>query len=108
MSAYQTGKFSLEELQASFLYSKLGSNGKLEIDPGKGGAFVFWASAFFILFTSIYAGVLVLSLLSLKSPVAVVLAMATLVVYFFFAWYIGRDIRQVLLAKSASKKLSLV
>lgn len=108
MELYRSGHFSLSELRACFLYTKLLPNGTLEINPGKSGYFVLGVSIFFILMMGLYISTLVVTLLTAKAIPATLIAIGLLIFYFFFAWLFGRDARAVVLARRANKKVSAI
>jgi hypothetical protein len=104
--AYSSGLFSLAELKACALYTTVDDAGNLHIQPGKGGYAILVALLFFVFAMSAYVASLLFALLTVGTVPSVAGALAVLVFYFFFAWYFGRDIRAVLLARKASKKLN--
>lgn len=106
MAAYQSGHFSLEELRASFLYSKIGDDGSLVVTPGKVGRLILGFTIFFIVAMAVYSAILVVSLLSLKSVPASIAALVVLVVTFGIFWAFGRDARSVLLAIKVERKMA--
>ncbi|WP_288124486.1 MULTISPECIES: hypothetical protein [Delftia] len=105
MAAYQSGHFSLEELRASFLYSKIEDDGSLVVTPGKSGGLILGFTIFFIVAMAGYSAVVVVSLLSLKSVLPSIAALIVLVLTFGLFWFFGRDARSVLLAKKVERKL---
>jgi len=108
MQLYKSGRFSLDELRASATYMRLGGGDTLTIEPGKAATFILWASVGFLSFMVLYAGAIITSLLTLRSPTGAIAAVAVLVFTFAVATTFGRDIGNVLLARRAAKKLAKV
>ena len=108
IALYKTGCFSLSELRACFPYTRLRDDGAIQISLGRLGICVAIVSAFFLLLWSIFVLSMVADLLAVKSLTALLTAIGILVVYTFFAWFFGRDIRSIILSFKASKKLEAV
>lgn len=108
MSLYESGRFSLEELRASSVYSKLGEDGSLIVVPGRAGNVVLWIAGLSIATMVVYAGILVLALIGVKTVLASLVALVVILLTCFLVWPFGRDARAVLLAKSVERKLAQI
>lgn len=105
MTAYRTGHFSLAELKASFVYSKIGNDGELVVSPGKMGWISLIYSSVVIAVFAAYSVITLFSLLSMKSLASLLVALFVLVLTFIFFWMFGRDARSAILAMQAERKL---
>ena len=107
MELYETGCFSMSELRACFLYSYRTFAGRVDVKPGVLGWFSFTSGAVLIIFMTLMTSSLVLNALKLKSITEILVVVgASVLLYLFMLWFLGRDVRDVVIAWSCRRKLA--
>ncbi|CAH0354043.1 hypothetical protein [Aquabacterium sp. CECT 9606] len=101
---WSTDKFSLTELRAAHIYLKV-QDGRIWIHLGVGAAVVFWGSFFIVVLMGIYVSTVLVPLLYVLSLATYASALLLFCVYLFFAWFVGRDARDVLVARRVKAKI---
>lgn len=106
VALYQSGRYSMEELRASYLYARLRDDGTLEVKPGAGGAFVLAFTLSLVAAMSVYAVLLIVLFLGMQSWSAALAAAGVLAVYSGLTWLFCRDVRAVILARRVQRRLA--
>ncbi|MDK9719428.1 MAG: hypothetical protein OEL57_16220, partial [Trichlorobacter sp.] len=101
MAAYATGNLSLFELRVASFYLEV-KDGKLTVVLGFGTHLFFVTSILLVIFMGVPISFLLLKASSASQYVTSLLFIGF---YFLFSWFVGKDIRPILIAKRVSKKL---
>lgn len=102
---YKTGNFSVREMRAASLYFNLDKDGRITSETGKGGIIIKIIGVGFIVIMGTFTFILVYGL-ALKPTIFSLLASgAFLLVYFFFIWFFGKDVRAVVDADRINRKI---
>ncbi|MBN8224577.1 MAG: hypothetical protein J0L89_07155 [Xanthomonadales bacterium] len=103
---YETGHFSVREMRAASIYFHFDQDGRLTSKTGKGGVLIKALGSAFIIAMGILTFIILYGL-ALKPSISSLLASgAFLLVYFFFIWFFGKDVRAVVDADRIDRKIS--
>lgn len=103
--AYKTGKFSLSELRISSPYLEV-KNKTLVVELGLGAHTILYVAIGLVVIMGLYIAALLLKLFSVPSGSSYAAALVLIIFYVLFAWLIGGDAREVLIAKRVRNKLA--
>ena len=101
---WKTSKFSWAELRAAQSYLEV-HDGRVRVSLGWWATFLFWFSLSAVIIMGVYVAVSITPLLRIHS-LGTYAAIALLIgIYVCFAWFIGRDARDVAVARRVKAKI---
>jgi hypothetical protein len=106
MELYDSQYFSLSELRATLLYSRIDDHGEIQIEPGKGGWFTLVVMFLIVIFFGAIAATAAFALLETKELGKSAGALGILAFYISVSWVYGIDARAILVSLKAKKKLT--
>lgn len=105
INLYESGHFSVREMRAASPYFHLDKDGRITSRTGKSGAIIKILGVGLIAVMGAFTFLLVYGL-ALKPGFSSILASsAFLLLYFFFVWFFGKDVRAVVDAERIERKI---
>ena len=105
LALLRTRQFAIADLKAAHTYMRV-ENGRVTVTLGTGAWIVFWFFSVVTILLAIYIAVLFTALLSVPTMESALAMLAIAIMFVFHCWYVGPEIRAVIIGRRLHKKLA--